>query len=367
MNQYHFSCTATWSDGPPSDIPETEDEALAHIDKLYDAGVPFFTKDMIRSALKQIQRPLKNGDKVYLKDLNGAMVAYQMKIGDIEDLREKDGVDEELEYLLTDTVIQYNCRADMRHSIFWHGYDPKRPYLCPLAINNSAIIRDKVTKKIIPWETAPRDEVFSYFERDLEAWNKTKMCANVKRILNSVAKNLEITKVVAVSLDSVSRDREWDREYQQEGRSAYQHGLARTLRDWVKEKNSGADVPCLVQDPAYLDIDKDVLTAHGFKVIDDPQAWLEIDDFSIVVSISSNVPTREMIADISRPAVVIWNVVEDEDYDQRDKMSMTDPCSRRVRTMLKGYDCYDFGATMSHFGDVVIYVRQPKTLCQEGK
>lgn len=44
--------------------------------------------------------------------------------------------------------------------------------------------------------------------------------------------------------------------------------------------------------------------------------------------------------------------------------SRTDPCSPRVRAMMEGYDCYEFGAD-EHFGDVVVYVRRPKTFCRD--
>ncbi|KAJ6037058.1 hypothetical protein N7540_001337 [Penicillium herquei] len=322
MNQYHFACTSDWSENPPSDVPKTEEEALAQIEELYQSGVPFFTKEMMREAMKEIRRPLAKGDNVYLKDMNGAMVAYQMGHGDIQEFPNADDADRELEYLISDTVIQYNDRAGMRHSIFWGEYEPKKPFLCPLSINNNALVRDKATKEIVPFPCAKADVALSHFQKDLEAWNKTEMCANVKRILDSAAQHLEIKKLVAVSLDSVSRHRDWEMEWKQEGRSGYQHGLALTLRDWVKEKNSGVDVPCFAQDPAYLDPDKEILPQYGFQIIDDPEAWLEMDDFSVVISISSNVPSKVIIADISRPAVVICDRIDNKDYDQRGGGSM---------------------------------------------
>ena len=33
--------------------------------------------------------------------------------------------------------------------------------------------------------------------------------------------------------------------------------------------------------------------------------------------------------------------------------------------MMEGYDCHDFGASLAHFGDVVVYVRRAKTFCRE--
>lgn len=60
-------------------------------------------------------------------------------------------------------------------------------------------------------------------------------------------------------------------------------------------------------------VDREMLADVGFEVIDDPRGWLEVDEQSVVLSISPNVPVKEIIADIARPAVVIWDRVESED------------------------------------------------------
>ena len=33
--------------------------------------------------------------------------------------------------------------------------------------------------------------------------------------------------------------------------------------------------------------------------------------------------------------------------------------------MMEEYDMFEFGPDNDHFGDIVIYVRRPRTLCQE--
>jgi hypothetical protein len=58
------------------------------------------------------------------------------------------------------------------------------------------------------------------------------------------------------------------------------------------------------------EVDKKLLDEAGIEVIEDPRGWLEVDEHSIVLSIASNVPSKEIIADISRPAVIIWCRVE---------------------------------------------------------
>ncbi|KAJ5898018.1 hypothetical protein N7504_008306 [Penicillium tannophilum] len=362
MGQAHYYCHNRWSNGPPADTPKSEEEALARIDELYNSGVPWFSKETIRSALEQIQRPPAHGDQIVVKAVDGAMVEYDIKSGDIKTMRHTDGVEEE--WVLQRPAISYTCRASMRHHIFWRGFDKEVPNLSSIQIVHSCLIRRKDKQEPIDAFTRlPLEVARSDFEKHRQDWIETEMCKNLTKFLDSSAAHLEITKVVAVSLGCLSylQNQAQDRP----GRHAYQHALVLTLRDWLKKKNGVAKVPSYVQDPEYMDVDRVLLAEHEVEVIEDPMAWLEMDDFSIVVSIASNVPTKEIITDVARPAVVIWNKVGDEDYDKRGEDSLTDPCSARVRALMEGYDCFDWGASDEHFGDVYMYVRRPKTLCQE--
>jgi hypothetical protein len=69
-----------------------------------------------------------------------------------------------------------------------------------------------------------------------------------------------------------------------------------------------------VQDPWYTTIDKEILRKAGLEVIDDPCGWLEVDEQSVVLSIAPNVSTKEIIADLARPAIVIWCRITDLNY-----------------------------------------------------
>ena len=142
------------------------------------------------------------------------------------------------------------------------------------------------------------------------------MCRQLKHILSSAAANLEINKIVAVSLGNISFLQD-----EREGRSAFQHALVLTMRGWLNEKN-GRITPCYVQDPIYEAVDVDILGECGIEVLEDPRAWLEIDETSIVMSIASNVPSKEIVADIARPAVVIWERVGFRDYDKEGEGAM---------------------------------------------
>lgn len=94
--------------------------------------------------------------------------------------------------------------------------------------------------------------------------------------------------------------------------SIAQHAAIITLRDVLRTRNPGAHVQCFAQDPAYSDDDKTVLQRAGITVLEDPRAFCEVDDSSIVLSAYPNIPVRQVVMDIARPAIMIWNKVTSE-------------------------------------------------------
>ena len=201
--------------------------------------------------------------------------------------------------------------------MFRRGFDNTHPLLCPVSISHSCLVRYKDTHIPTGKPHLPQQKVAENFEKYRAAWLQSEMCARLNQILEKYTAHLEISKIVAVSLGSLGYD--FGDEDERAGRQASQHAMTISLRDWARQKEGKgkAGLPCYVQDPDYDDSDKAVLKGYGVDVIDDPVAWLEMDEFSVVVSIASNVPSREITADVCRPAVVVWNRVSDEDYDQR--------------------------------------------------
>lgn len=72
-----YDCQARWAGGAPADAPKTAEEALARIDQLYKDGVPFFTKESIRSAFEQMERPPTDDGKVFIKGVDGALIEFE--------------------------------------------------------------------------------------------------------------------------------------------------------------------------------------------------------------------------------------------------------------------------------------------------
>lgn len=149
------------------------------------------------------------------------------------------------------------------------------------------------------------DDLRTSFKEQIRVWQETEMCKRVTNILDSSVANHDIQKIVAVALGSISNDNGH--------RSAFQHAFVLTLREWLRTREKS--VPCYAQDPVYNTVDTVVLGEHGIEVIEDPRAWLEVDEKSILFSCAPNVPVKEIIADVTRPAAVVWERADGKDYD----------------------------------------------------
>jgi hypothetical protein len=98
---------------------------------------------------------------------------------------------------------------------------------------------------------------------------------------------------------------------------AYQHALMLTIRDILENRpgqssEQAKTIQCFAQDPLYTEADEAVLGNAGITVLRDPRAFLEVDDQTLVISFAPNIPVRQIIADIARPALMIWDRVMSE-------------------------------------------------------
>ncbi|KAK4033690.1 hypothetical protein C8A01DRAFT_19398 [Parachaetomium inaequale] len=140
--------------------------------------------------------------------------------------------------------------------------------------------------------------------------------------------------------------------------SMAQHALALTIRDLLGHTpgthgEAAGGVRCYAQDPIYTPVDEQVLSEAGFTVLNDPRAFLEVDEASVVIAISPDIPVRQIIADIARPAIMVWDKVTISDPN-----TSTDPVSPRVIQMMKEYTELPFPPEDEYFGDLAIYIRK---------
>lgn len=69
------------------------------------------------------------------------------------------------------------------------------------------------------------------------------------------------------------------------------------------------EVKCFAQDPTHTEMDAQILLEHGITVVDDPRVFLKVDESSAVIALAQDIPVKEIIADIARPALIIWDKV----------------------------------------------------------
>jgi hypothetical protein len=87
--------------------------------------------------------------------------------------------------------------------------------------------------------------------------------------------------------------------------SNLQHAFVLALREALSPSKEG--LKCYTQDPLYTGPDKEALALADICVLNDPDAFLEADNNSILLSISPDIAVRQVIADICRPAMIIWD------------------------------------------------------------
>lgn len=200
-------------------------------------------------------------------------------------------------------------------------------------------------------------------------WEASDDCQRLKSSMAAAASLPGITKIIAFACSSMSRDDDHTRH-----RSASQHALILTFRDMLQASQPGVQIECLAQDPVYTEVDKTVLSELGITVVDDPQGFLDVDDQSVVLSFSPNVPVRQIITDLARPVILAWDTVVTEEqtisrwanFHEPPKTwgsaedleaCLCDPESSRVRAMIQEEYVQVEKLDTTGFGDVSVYIR----------
>ncbi|KAK7430498.1 hypothetical protein QQZ08_003017 [Neonectria magnoliae] len=152
-----------------------------------------------------------------------------------------------------------------------------------------------------------------------------------------------------------------------------QHLAAITMATLLGQQQDTGRVPILVQDPAYTMLGQQFLAAQDIEVVGGNGAlgFTHVDDDTLVFSCHPNVPVKQIVADIARPAAMLWNEVRLAEreaewsihttYDGEETLCMpwvTDEDSPRTRELVKEYDMHTFCLDPERFGDLGFYVRK---------
>ncbi|KAG7044741.1 hypothetical protein JMJ77_0004203 [Colletotrichum scovillei] len=115
----------------------------------------------------------------------------------------------------------------------------------------------------------------------------------------------------------------------------------------------------------------------GIRVLDGHRGFLEVDDKTLVFSIKPSVPVKQIITELARPAMIIWDAMsgDERNDDERnpDKWQLltenskrlwhspfgVDPDSSRTRKMLgEEYLACPFLGDRLNFGQLDIHIRR---------
>ncbi|KAK2590578.1 hypothetical protein QQS21_011743 [Conoideocrella luteorostrata] len=334
-----------WGDEIPPTESEKASEAafIARVWEKYNAGVPLYTKEMIRFAQQQIsQNPLPYAIQVL-------------------------GFDGELH---PNTL-----------PLWWSAPSERRMYPV-LMFASIEEITSPAPHRILSQEFAcvrvggqsrdgtlsvpevPLNEAGAGFEANFQLWEQSETWKQLKQSLGPCLARLpEIDKIIGFGLGYITgREYTGDVESRKDG-PCTQHALLITLARYL-EQETGRAVKCYVQDPAYSDTCKAVLGARNIEVLEPEDGFLLVDDKSVVLSFSPNVPVRQITADLARPAMMIWDrvVLPTERPWRRLKRGgwlsphTTDPVSPRVLAMAREYT--EIPSDDEFLRAIGVYVRQ---------
>ncbi|KAL2837946.1 hypothetical protein BJY01DRAFT_220354 [Aspergillus pseudoustus] len=197
------------------------------------------------------------------------------------------------------------------------------------------------------------EQVKASLERAIDTWGGSLSWEKLKVTLGRF--NLaSVNKIVAFALSSIS---EFSDEKDYDNRSAFQHALVVALQGLLSNLSHEHRQPkCYAQDPAYTEHDTNALQTLGITVLPDPEGFLEVDDETLVISVSPNVPVKQVVSDIARPAFIIWNTIAGDGLGVEPS---TDPDSPRLQKWIaEHYETLEFPREPDLFGNVSMYVRR---------
>lgn len=284
----------TWMQGP---APQVEKEAtpkeiakvVSRIHKLYDKDVPFYDRDSIKDLATQVEKA-NPGDVVYVKDLNGKQVTFRIETGNVVP-GGKFGVDK----VVVQPVITFKPLQELLEPNRWH----LREAFCSIEVNHRLERWNKTKGAMIPRHVEPYKAVDPFFKGIKHEWDSSKACRDFQEILNKRFHG-QLTKIVAFALGWMS----YDVDYPTAKNSAMQHAALITLRDFEADEKG---LPCFSQEPSYSDVDKAILKKRGITPIENPHGFLEVDEHTAVVCLGADAPIHQIVADITKPAVILWD------------------------------------------------------------
>lgn len=208
------------------------------------------------------------------------------------------------------------------------------------------------------------DETIAFIKTTSEAWESSDQCQQFRSIISRARIEVPINKVVGFALGAPSRMYPaslYPEDPDENSRSAYQHACLLTLGELLRQAPPGVapDFKCLAQDPVYSETDEKALQALGIQIIDSPEGFLEVDDNSVVMTVAPDLPVKQIVLELAKPAIIIWNDPRDHELGPDPQgISWADQDSPRTMEIYrKHYDVFDF-PYLEAFQSLSIFIRR---------
>ncbi|KAF7591027.1 hypothetical protein BBP40_002045 [Aspergillus hancockii] len=318
-------------------------EKLRHIGHLYRSGKPLFPRHLLEDLSDQIDQ---GKEEVYIPNLDDVPQLYSLNVP--------------------------NWCADFANT-YRISYQSIHYLGCPTPFCPEFVLRSDHAPVTIGYMRSSGssgstfEAVYEAFTRKRQTWLESRSCRDLEHHLATLQTTATIHKIVCFGLGSLGRLCGYYCT-----RAHTQHAAVETMVASLAKRglNGGQEIKCYAQDPVYDEIDKECLTSIGITPLDDPKGFLEVDQHTLVFSVSPNVPVKQIIADLERPAAMVWNTVSPLDngkcwvkrVEKNGKIGWTcpfttDPDSGRVRRMIKHYAHAPLNDSEEYFGDLTIYMK----------
>ncbi|KAH6853282.1 hypothetical protein B0I37DRAFT_358904 [Chaetomium sp. MPI-CAGE-AT-0009] len=340
-------------------------ELCGPINAIYDSGTPFFTKAAIRDLVRTI-------DESGMRDVQTEPLSLHFAIPGIDGRTVKIPIQLGVAYPVPprrpprddgSVLISTRLFIDLRPAdhltslslINVYDFDPAKAFLTMTVQAVTVPVLPTTGQVLLPSPPArPVPETRATLQQEKARWDAGAACSQLTATLQSAGLLPRVDKVVAFACNQLST-------VEGAERVAAEHAVVLGLRDFFAARNPKAAVRCYAQDPAYGEVDREVLAEVGVTVLDHPRGFLEVDESAVVFSLAPNVAVRQVVADIARPAVMVWNRVQEiprEGY-WVGRAEQADNISPRVEEMIKDYTEFPFPSDLAGFGSsLAIYIRK---------
>ncbi|KPM43763.1 hypothetical protein AK830_g2799 [Neonectria ditissima] len=341
-----------------------------YVRDLYASGAKMFTKDMLRRAEADLAKsPLP--DQTEILCMNGMTYAWDLA-------RRRDDEIEEHNVPCLDFHIYQGLVFETERSFGSEATEAIEDKI-PITDEDRAYASQAVYVK---WSTENSPSHVDYarlqeaWDESREIWLNSDSCTHLTEALEKTKPKVQ--KLVCFGLGSLEGTAKYSslEKLHIDGRprrsAISQHLAAITMADVLGKQQGTARLPILVQDPDYTTLAKEFLAAQDIEVVGGRGAlgFTYIDDDSLVFSCHPNVPVKQIVADLARPAAMLWNEVEYEERKPEFRVEVmggeerlcwpwvTDEDSPRTREMVQEYDLHAFKLDVERFGELAFYVRK---------